>query len=82
MNTEHENPKTQLPRAIEERPIVYDDEQLEEVREVATLPPIQLSLDEIEYAISPKFTDWRFPKDLSLGGKSALVNETKRLKNS
>lgn len=52
MNTEHENPKTQLPRAIEERPIVYDDEQLEEVREVASLPPIQLSLDEIEYAIS------------------------------
>ena len=52
MNTEHENPKTQLPRAIEERPIVYDDERLEEVREVATLPPIQLSLDEIEYAIS------------------------------
>ena len=37
MNTKHQNPKTQLPRAIEERPIVYDDEQLEEVREVATL---------------------------------------------
>ena len=52
MNTENQNPKTQLPRAIEERPIVYDDEQLEEVREVATLPPIQLSPDEIEYAIS------------------------------
>ena len=52
MNTEHENPKPQLPRTIEERPIVYDDERLEEVREVATLPPIQLSLDEIEYAIS------------------------------
>ena len=52
MNTEHQNPKTQLPRAIEERPIVYDDEQLEEVREIATLPPIQLSPDEIEFAIS------------------------------
>ena len=52
MNTEHQNPKTQLPRAIEERPIVYDDEHLEEVREVATLPPIQLSPDEIEFAIS------------------------------
>ena len=52
MNTEHQNPKTQLPRAIEEKPIVYDDEQLEEVREVATLPPIQLSPDEIEFAIS------------------------------
>ena len=52
MNTEHQNPKTQLPRAIEEKPIVYDDEQLEEVREVAALPPIQLSPDEIEYAIS------------------------------
>ena len=52
MNTEHQNPKTQLPRVIEEKPIVYDDEQLEEVREVAALPPIQLSPDEIEYAIS------------------------------
>ena len=52
MNTEHQNPKTQLPRAIEKRPIVYDDQQLEEVREIATLPPIQLSPDEIEYAIS------------------------------
>ena len=30
MNTEHQNPKTQLPRAIEKRLIVYDDEQLEE----------------------------------------------------
>ena len=52
MNTEHKNTKIQLPRTIEEKPIVYDDERLEEVREVATLPPIQLSLDEIEYAIS------------------------------
>ena len=52
MNTEHQNPKTQLPRAIEEKPIVYDDIALEEVREVATLPPIHLSPDEIEYAIS------------------------------
>ena len=52
MNTEHQNPKTQLPPAIEEKPIVYDDEQLEEVRETATLPPIYLSPEEIEYAIS------------------------------
>lgn len=52
MNTEHQNPKTQLPRSIEEKPIVYDDIELEEVREVATLPPIHLSPDEIEYAIS------------------------------
>ncbi len=52
MNTENQNPKTQLPRAIEERPIVYDDEQFEKGREVATLPPIQLSPDEVEYAIS------------------------------
>ena len=40
MNIGHQNPKTQLPRAIEEKPIVYDDEQLEEVREIAALPPI------------------------------------------
>ena len=52
MNTEHQNPKTQLPRVIEDKPIIYDDEHLEEVREVAALPPIQLSPDEIEYAIS------------------------------
>ncbi len=52
MNTEHQNPKTQLPRVIEDKPIIYDDIDLEEVREVATLPPIQLSPDEIEYAIS------------------------------
>ena len=52
MNTEHQKPKTQLPRAIEEKPIVYDDIELEEVRETANLPPIQLSPDEIEYAIS------------------------------
>ena len=52
MSTEHQNPKTQLPRAIEEKPIVYDDIELEEVREVAALPPIHLSPDEIEYAIS------------------------------
>ncbi|MDE0681515.1 MAG: hypothetical protein OXI63_01250 [Candidatus Poribacteria bacterium] len=52
MNTKHQNPKTQLPPAIEKRPIVYDDIELEEVREVANLPPIQLSPDEIEYAIS------------------------------
>ena len=52
MNTENQNPKTQLPPAIEEKPIVYDDIELEEVREVAALPPIVLSPDEIEYAIS------------------------------
>ena len=52
MSTEHQNPKTQLPRAIEKRPIVYDDLDLEEVREIAALPPIHLSPDEIEYAIS------------------------------
>ncbi len=52
MNTEHQNPKTQLPPAIEEKPIIYDDIELEEVQEVAALPPIQLSPDEIEYAIS------------------------------
>ena len=52
MNKEHQNPKTQLPRAIEEKPIVYDDIELEEVREFANLPPIQLSPEEIEYAIA------------------------------
>ena len=52
MNTENQNPKTQLPRAIEEKPIIYDDIELEEVQEVAALPPIHLSPDEIEYAIS------------------------------
>ncbi|RKU31692.1 hypothetical protein C6499_04095 [Candidatus Poribacteria bacterium] len=52
MNTENQNPKTQLPPAIEEKPIVYDDIELEEVREIAALPPIDLSPDEIEYAIS------------------------------
>ena len=52
MNSEHQNPKTLLPRVIEEKPIVYDDIELEEVREVANLPPIHLSPDEIEYAIS------------------------------
>ena len=52
MSTEHQNPKTQLPSAIEKKPIVYDDIELEEVRETAALPPIHLSPDEIEYAIS------------------------------
>lgn len=52
MSREHQNPKTQLPPSIEEKPIVYDDIELEEVREVAALPPIHLSPDEIEYAIS------------------------------
>ena len=52
MNTEHQNPKPDLPHAIEKRPIVYDDGHLEEIREIAALPPIHLSPDEIEYAIS------------------------------
>ena len=52
MSTEHQNPNTQLPAAIEKKPIIYDDIELEEVREVAALPPIILSPDEIEYAIS------------------------------
>ena len=52
MTKEHQNPKTQLPPAIEEKPIVYDDIELEEVREFAALPSIQLSPDEIEYAIA------------------------------
>ena len=55
MSAEHNNGKpqeTELPRFIEEKPIVYDDVDLEEVREIATLPPIHLSPDEIEFAIS------------------------------
>lgn len=52
MSTEHQKGKTQLPASIEKKPIVYDDMALEEVREVANLPPIHLSPDEIEYAIS------------------------------
>ena len=55
MKTEHNNGKpqeTELPRFIEEKPIVYDEEHLEEVRETAALPPIHLSPDEIEFAIS------------------------------
>ena len=55
MNTEHKNGKPQvpeLPRSIEEKPIVYDEGHLEEVREIAALPPIHLSPDEIEFAIS------------------------------
>ena len=55
MNTEHKNGKPQgaeLPRAIEEKPIVYDNGHLEEIREIAALPPIHLSPDEIEFAIS------------------------------
>ena len=55
MNTEHQNKKNQLPelpRFIEEKPIVYDDEHLEEIRETAALPPIHFSPDEIEFAIS------------------------------
>ncbi|MCE2415449.1 hypothetical protein J4G07_15770 [Candidatus Poribacteria bacterium] len=55
MNIEHQNKKTQLPelpRFIEEKPIVYDDEHLEEIRETAALPPIHFSPDEIEFAIS------------------------------
>jgi hypothetical protein len=55
MNTEHKNGKpqvTELPRFIEEKPTVYDEGHLEEVREIAALPPIHLSPDEIEFAIS------------------------------
>ena len=55
MNTEKHNGKpqvTELPRSIEEKPIVYDDGHLEEIRETAALPPIHLSPDEIEFAIS------------------------------
>ena len=52
MSKKHQNQKPQLPRSVEEKPIVYDDMQLEEVREIAALPPIHLSPDEIEYAIS------------------------------
>ena len=55
MNTEHQNKKTQLPelpRSIEEKPIVYDEGHLEEIRETAALPPIHFSPDEIEFAIS------------------------------
>ena len=43
MNTEHHNGKPQvqeLPRSIEEKPIVYDEGHLEEVREIAALPSI------------------------------------------
>ena len=45
-DTEHQNRKPQLPglpRSIEERPIVYDDGHLEEIREIAALPPKLLS---------------------------------------
>ena len=52
MSKKHQNQNPQLPRAVEEKPIVYDDMQLEEVREIAALPPIHLSPDEIEFAIS------------------------------
>ncbi|MCY3724068.1 MAG: hypothetical protein OXG97_17770 [Candidatus Poribacteria bacterium] len=52
MSKKHQNQNPQLPRAVEEKPIVYDDMQLEEVREIAALPPIHLSPEEIEYAIS------------------------------
>ena len=43
MNSEHQNPKTLLPRVIEEKPIVYDDIELEEVprsRKLATHPSL------------------------------------------
>ena len=52
MSKKHQNQKPQLLRSVEEKPIVYDDMQLEEVREIAALPPIHLSPEEIEYAIS------------------------------
>ena len=46
MDTEHQNRKPQLPelpRSIEERPIVYGDGHLEEIREISALPPKLLS---------------------------------------
>ena len=52
MSKKYQNQKPQLPHSVEEKPIVYDDMQLEEIREIAALPPIHLSPDEIEYAIS------------------------------
>ena len=55
MNTEHKNGKsqeTELPRFIEEKPLFITKDKLEKVREIAALPPIHLSPDEIEYAIS------------------------------
>ena len=55
MNTEHQNKKKllpELPRSIEEKPIVYDEGHLEVIRETAALPPIHFSPDEIEFAIS------------------------------
>lgn len=59
MNTEHTStngktpaPVETLPSVIEDKPIVYEPGQLEEIREVASLPPIHLKPDEIEYAIS------------------------------
>ena len=41
-----------MPRSIEGKPIVYGDEHLEKIPDIAALPPIHLSPDEIEYAIS------------------------------
>ncbi len=55
MNTKYQNKKPQLPelpRSVEEKPIVYDEGHLEEIRETAALPPIHFSPDEIEFAIS------------------------------
>ena len=42
----------ELPRSAQEKPILYDDIDLEEVREIAHLPPVDLTPNEIEYAIS------------------------------
>ena len=59
MNTEHTStngkalaPVEPLQSGVEDKPVIYEPEQLEEIREVASLPPIQLKPDEIEYAIS------------------------------
>ena len=59
VNTEHTStngktpaPVETLPSVIEDKPIVYEPGQLKEIREVASLPPIHLKPDEIEYAIS------------------------------
>ena len=41
MSTEHQDGKPQLPRVIEQKSIVYDDDiDRQEVREIAALPPI------------------------------------------
>ncbi|MYC24428.1 MAG: hypothetical protein F4X56_00750 [Gammaproteobacteria bacterium] len=63
---EHQNkkpPLPDLPRSVEEKPIVYDDADLEEIREIAALPPIHFSPDEIEFAISTEHADARMREE-------------------